>query len=146
MSMVSDILRNKGSKVFTIVDTATVYDAIVEMASKGVGCLVVMHDDAIRGILTERDYLRKIAIKGRSSKTTPVPEIMSTMVVAVSPQDTVEECMAVMTEKRIRHLPVVDSGKLAGLVSVGDLVKQISSKQKAEIRYLKDYITGKYPG
>jgi CBS domain-containing protein len=146
MSTVADILRKKGSEVFTIADTATVFDAIKEMSDKGVGCLVVMRGESIRGILTERDYLRKIALQGRHSKDTPVPDIMTESLVVASPQDTVESCMAVMTEKRIRHLPVVDQGKLAGLVSVGDLIKQIASRQKAEIRYLTDYISGKYPG
>ncbi len=146
MSSVSDIIKDKGAEVFTIRDTATVFEAVVEMESKGVGCLVVMHDDGICGIVTERDYLRKVAIKGRSSKTTAVSEIMSSKVIVVSPQDSIQSCMVVMTEKRIRHLPVVEKGTSIGLVSVGDLVRQISKDQTADIKYLTDYITGKYPG
>ena len=146
MSSVSDIIKDKGAEVFTIRDTATVFEAVVEMESKGVGCLVVMHDDEICGIVTERDYLRKVAIKGRSSKTTAVSEIMSSKVIVVSPQDSIQSCMVVMTERRIRHLPVVEKGASIGLVSVGDLVRQISKDQTADIKYLTDYITGKYPG
>jgi CBS domain-containing protein len=146
MSKVADILREKGAEVFTIGDVATVFEAVVEMESKGVGCLVVMRGETIRGIVTERDYLRKIIVKGRSSKSTSVSDIMSSNIVVASPQDSVQTCMVVMTETRIRHLPVIDSGALVGLVSVGDLVKQMTKDQKAEIKYLTDYITGKYPG
>jgi CBS domain-containing protein len=146
MSSISVILHDKGPAVFTIADSATVYEAISEMNEKGVGCLVVMGGEAIRGVVTERDYLRKVILKGRSSKATPITEIMSSKVVVAAPQDSIEYCMGVMTEKRIRHLPVVEGGKLAGLVSVGDLVKQVSRDQKAEIKYLTDYISGKYPG
>ncbi len=146
MSSVSEILNSKGAEIFTIEDTATVFNAVVEMERKGVGCLLVMRGDEIRGIVTERDYLRTVIIKGRSSKTTAVSEIMSSSVVFASPQDSIQSCMVVMTEKRIRHLPVFDEGALVGLVSLGDLVKQISRDQKADIKYLTDYISGKYPG
>lgn len=145
VSSVSDILRSKGNAVFTIPDSATVFEAVVEMESKGVGCLVVMRGETICGIVTERDYLRKVVLKGRTSKSTPVTDIMSTNVVVASPTDTIEDCMAVMTDRRFRHLPVVDQGKLAGLVSVGDLMKKLSKDRKAVIKYLTDYITGKYP-
>jgi CBS domain-containing protein len=116
------------------------------MVEHNAGCLLVTEGEQIRGIITERDYLRGIALAGRTSKTTQVQEIMTSRIVVVHPGTSVEEAMAIMTDQRFRHLPVVDSGKLVGLVSIGDLVKQISQDRKFEIQYLTDYITGKYPG
>lgn len=144
-SRVSDILKRKGNVVHTIETGTTVYDAISKMADNSVGCLVVMAGDQIAGIVTERDYLRKVALLGRSSKTTPVTEIMTHGIIYVSPDDTVEQCMAIMTEKRIRHLPVIVNEHLYGLVSIGDLIKQLSRDQRATIKYLTEYIVGKYP-
>lgn len=144
-SRVADILKRKGNVVHTIETGKTVYEAISKMADASVGCLVVMTGDHIAGIVTERDYLRKVALLGRSSKTTSVTEIMTHGVIYVSPEDTVEQCMAIMTEKRIRHLPVIVNDHLHGIVSIGDLIKQLSRDQRATIRYLTEYIVGKYP-
>ena len=145
MGRVTDLLRAKGRDVYSIESAASVYDAVRSMVDHNVGSLLVVDGPEIRGIITERDYLREIVLKGRTSRTTRVGEIMTAQVVVVTPQDTIEDCMAIMTRQRIRHLPVLDGGRLAGLVSIGDVVKQLSTDQKAEIRYLTDYITGKYP-
>lgn len=145
MGRVADILRAKGSAVFTISASQTVYEAVVKMVDHDVGSLVVLEGDTPVGILTERHYLREIAVRGRTSRSTPVRDIMSRDVVVVDPNRSVDDCMAIMTERRIRHLPVVDSGRLVGLISMGDVVKRRSTDQQGEIRYLTDYITGKYP-
>lgn len=145
MARVSDILAVKGDTVHSISPEATVYDAISVMSTHGVGALLV-RDDEIRGILTERDYLRKIALMGRSSRETPVSSIMSTALVFATPDQDVEEVLATMSEARIRHLPIMHEGKLAGLISIGDCVKQISHDRKAQVRLLSEYITGGYPG
>lgn len=146
MGTVSDLLRVKGHDVHTIEGRASVLDAIRRMVDRNVGSLLVLEGDEIAGIITERDYLREIVLKGRTSRETRVEAIMTKQVVVVTPEDTIEGCMAVMSEKRIRHLPVLRDGALAGLISIGDLVRQLSQDQKAEIRYLTDYITGRYPG
>ena len=143
---VTEILKAKGPSVYTTDRNTTVFAAIERMEELRVGCLVVTEGDEVCGIVTERDYLRQIAIKGRSSRTTNVGEIMSYPVVCAHVEDTVEHCMAVMTEKRCRHLPVIGPAGLAGLLSIGDLVKHVAAAQKAEIRWLHDYIQGKYPG
>jgi len=145
MGHVSDILETKGHDVLEIGSAATVLDAVTRMVEGNVGSLLVMEGERLVGIVTERDYLREIVLKGRTSKATEVRAIMTTELVCVGPNDSIDECMAVMTEKRIRHLPVLEHGQLAGLVSIGDVVKQLSKDQKAQIRYLTDYITGKYP-
>ena len=145
MGRVSDILRAKGSHIFSIGSDASVYDAVKEMVQHNVGSLLVLDDDGVKGIITERDYLREIVLHGRTSRTTQVREIMTTEVVAVHSARPIEECMAIMSERRIRHLPVVDDGALVGLVSIGDLVKQIADDREVEIRYLTEYITGRYP-
>jgi CBS domain-containing protein len=145
MGRVTDILRAKGSHIYSIRSDVSVYEAVRAMVGHNVGSLLVLDGDEVKGIVTERDYLREIVLRGRTSKTTLVGEIMTTEVVAVEPTRPIEECMAVMTERRIRHLPVVDNGALIGLISIGDLVKQIANDREVEIRYLTDYITGKYP-
>jgi len=145
MGRVADLIRAKGNDVYTIESGASVYDAVKRMVDRNAGSLLVVDGGEVRGIITERDYLREIVLKGRTSKTTEVRTIMTADVVCVGPNDSIEECMAVMTEKRIRHLPVLEHGRLAGLISIGDVVKQLSKDQKAQIRYLTDYITGKYP-
>ena len=145
MGRVADLIRTKGNDVYTIESNASVYDAVESMVGHNVGSLLVVDGADVRGIITERDYLRDIVLRGRTSRTTEVREIMTTQVVFVEPSQTVEECMAIMTERRIRHLPVLEEGKLVGLVSIGDVVKQLSKDQRAEIRYLTDYITGRYP-
>ena len=145
MGRVADLLAKKGSQVYTIERTATVYEAVKKMVELHTGSLLVTKGQEICGIITERDYLRYIVLEGRTSKDTEVREIMTANVICVDPNYLVDECMAIMTEKRIRHLPVMDGGKLVGLVSIGDLVKQVSHDRKCDIQYLTDYITGKYP-
>jgi CBS domain-containing protein len=143
MKGVAQILRGKPSKtVHAIGPNDTVYDAVKKMAEHGIGGLLVMEGEKILGIITERDYARKIALAGRTSKETPVSVIMTTEVLCVGPQQTTEECMAIMTENRVRHLPVLDNGKLIGLVSIGDLVKDIISEQQFIIEQLEHYIAG----
>ena len=145
MGRVADLIRAKGRDVYTIESGASVFDAVKRMVDRNAGSLLVVDGGEIRGIITERDYLREIVLKGRTSKTTEVRTIMTSKLVCVGPNDSIEDCMAIMTEKRIRHLPVLEDGRLAGLVSIGDVVKQLSRDQKAHIRYLTDYICGKYP-
>lgn len=146
MGKIAHVLAKKGTQVYTINEAATVFEAVKQMVELNTGCLLVTEEEEIRGIVTERDYLRGIVLAGRTSRATLVREIMTSRIVVVQPDTSVEEGMAIMTDRRIRHLPVVDKGKLAGLVSIGDLVKQISQDRKFEIQYLTDYITGKYPG
>ncbi len=146
MGKIAHVLARKGAQVYTINEAETVFEAVKKMVELNTGCLLVTQEEEIRGIVTERDYLRGIVLAGRTSKATQVREIMTSRIVVVKPDTSVEEAMAIMTDRRIRHLPVVDNGKLAGLVSIGDLVKQISQDRKFEIQYLTDYITGKYPG
>ncbi len=122
---------------------ATVFDAVKAMVEANVGALLVTEGDEIVGIFTERDYLRRIAVEGRRSRTTNVSEVMSAPVICVTPETGIEESMALMTDRRIRHAPVTDGGKLVGMVSIGDLVKFQTRQQSFEIKYLKDYITAR---
>jgi CBS domain-containing protein len=143
MKSVAEILRSKPEQaVHTIAPSASVFDAVKLMAEKSIGALLVMEDLKIDGIITERDYARKIVLMGRSSKETPVRDIMTSPVMYVRPDQTNEECMALMTDNRVRHLPVIDNGKLIGLISIGDLVKDIISEQKFIIDQLEHYIMG----
>jgi CBS domain-containing protein len=141
-STISAILRNKGGEVWSITPTASVYEAIEMMAEKQVGALPVVEQDQLRGILSERDYARKIILLGRSSKDTPIADIMTADPITVTPQHTVAACMRIVTDKRIRHLPVVESGKLTGMISIGDLVNWVISEQQETIRHLEAYISG----
>lgn len=143
---VKTILRKKGSVVYHIHPESTVYEAIELMSEKGIGALLVIQDDKLCGIISERDYRDKVILKGRTSKTTMVQEIMSPDVYWVSPDETIQECMAVMTDRKFRHLPVLEEEKVVGVISIGDLVKEIISTQKVEIDHLKNYIEGSYPG
>ena len=142
MATVRQILHAKGHDVATIDPDATVYNAIKKLADENIGSLVVMDDEKIVGIVTERDYARNVILKGKASPTTLVKDIMSTRVVCVGPEQSVEECMAVMTDKAIRHLPVLESKRLVGMVSIGDLVKSIIGDQKFIIEQLERYIGG----
>jgi CBS domain-containing protein len=142
MKLVKHLLDTKGRHVVSVSPDASVLDAIITMAEKGIGSLLVMEDDRLRGIITERDYARKVIVKGRSSKTTLVSEIMSTTVVTTSSAQSVQKCMEVMTEKRIRHLPVLEDNCVIGLISIGDLVQAIISDQQEEIQHLEQYISG----
>ena len=146
MSTVSEIISGKGDAVHTIERDKTVFEAIRLMVNANVGSLIITDGDTICGIFTERDYLRRIVLEGRTSKDTPVIEVTTERLVVVEPSRSIEECMSMMTSERIRHLPVIDEGKLIGLVSIGDLVKHLSREREAEIRYLTEYIAGKYPG
>ncbi len=146
MSRVTDILKLKGSTVHTLDKRATVLEAVRTMVGQNVGSLVVTDGDAIHGIFTERDYLRRIVLEGRTSDKTTLAEVASERLVVVDPARELEECMALMTSERLRHLPVIEGGKLIGIISIGDIVKHLSSEREAEIRYLTDYISGKYPG
>jgi len=146
MATVAQVLNSKPDQtVYTIAETASVYDAIKLMAEKHIGAVVVTEGDEIVGIMTERDYARKVVLMARSSKDTPLREIMTSSVICVGPSQSSEECMAVMTENRVRHLPVLDEqGQLVGLISIGDLVKGIISEQKFIIEQLQHYITGEH--
>lgn len=143
MTTVAEILKSKAdSTVHSIAPTATVYEALRLMADKGIGALLVKEGDAIVGIITERDYARKIALMGRTSMETLVRDVMTSSVLCVHPPQSSEECMQLMTGRRLRHLPVLDDGKLVGMISIGDLVKDIISEQKFIIEQLEHYITG----
>jgi CBS domain-containing protein len=143
MKSVALILKAKADQtIYTIAPTGSVFEAVKLMAEKNIGALVVMEGEKIVGIITERDYARKIVLMARSSKDTPVRDIMTSSVMYVSPVQRSEECMALMTETRVRHLLVIDSGKLIGLVSIGDLVRDTISEQKFIIQQLEHYITG----
>lgn len=141
METVRQLLEKKGNIVWSVEPDTTVYEAIELMSEKEIGALLVMDGGKVLGVLSERDYARHVILKGRSSKTTRVREIMSERVVYALPEQTVEECMALMTDKRIRHLPVMDGDKLAGLISMGDLVKSIIATQRFVIEQLANYIS-----
>jgi len=143
MKTVRELLRNKGHQVYSIGPDASVYEALTLMAEKDVGALLVLDAGQLVGILSERDYARKIVLKGKTSRETPVREIMTERVVWVRPDQTIEDCMALMTNKRIRHLPVLEAGRLIGVISIGDVVKDIISEQEFIIGQLENYITGK---
>jgi CBS domain-containing protein len=142
---VSGILAHKGSAVWSIASGATVFEAIELMAEKNVGALPVIDDGKLVGIISERDYTRKVILKGKSSRDTPVREIMTSKLTTTVPDASVTECMRIMTEERVRHLPVIENGKMIGILSIGDLVRRIISAQTATIDNLEKYITGDYP-
>jgi CBS domain-containing protein len=143
MKQVAQILRSKSDPtIHTIGPNATVFDALKLMAEENIGALLIVEGETIVGMLSERDYARKVILMGRASKDTPIRDVMTTHVMYVSPQQSTEECMALMTESRLRHLPVLDDGKLIGLISIGDLVKDIISEQSFVIEQLQFYISG----
>jgi CBS domain-containing protein len=144
MITVKQILDEKGNAVWTVPPEATVFEALKLMADKKVGALIVMENDDVAGIISERDYARKIVLLGRSSLETPVRDIMTTQIYGVHLETTAEECMALMTDKHIRHLPVCMGEKMVGIISIGDVVKAIMSHQKVTIENLENYIMGKY--
>lgn len=142
MKIVEQLLSVKSSDIWSIDPDALVFDAITLMAEKGIGALLVVKDQRVVGILSERDYARKVLLKGRSSRQTPVRDIMTADVIFASPEQTVEECMGLMTNKRIRHLPVMAGDRLVGVISIGDLVKAVIADQQETIEQLESYIRG----
>lgn len=145
MSRVAEILAYKGRDVHTIDQAATVHAAVEKMVEKNIGALVVTGDGDTVGIFTERDFLRRVALRQLDPRATRVREVMTGRLICADPGRSVADCMAIMTQERIRHLPVIEDGRLAGMVSIGDLVNHVSDERHVEIRYLTDYITGKYP-
>jgi len=141
-SPISTLLHHKNAALWSIAPDATVFEAIKLMAEKNIGSLLVMSGDRLTGVFTERDYTRKIALQGKSSKDTRVREIISSQIVSVTPQHSIEDCMKLMTEKRVRHLPVMEGDKVVGLVSIGDLVNWLISAQNATIAQMEQYIAG----
>ena len=141
MTSVAQILRGKGHQVWSVSPSTLVYQALKLMAEKDVGALLVLEGDELKGIFSERDYARKVILAGKSSREIAVKEIMSSDVITVRPQQSVEDCMALMTDKRIRHLPVVDGDRLVGVISIGDAVREIISERELRIEQLQSYIT-----
>ncbi len=143
MKTINDVLRDKGRSVWTIDADASVLDALKLMADKEIGALMVIESGQLAGVISERDYARKVVLHGKSSRETPVREIMTRKVLYVKPEQTVEECMALMTEKHVRHMPVLDGDQMIGVVSIGDIVKSVISEQQFMISHLENYIRGK---
>ncbi|MBC8125577.1 MAG: CBS domain-containing protein [Gloeobacteraceae cyanobacterium ES-bin-144] len=143
---VRDILQTKSNEVWTTTANSTVYKAIRLMGEKNIGALVALEDGVVTGVLSERDYSRKVVLQGRTSRDTLVGEILSRPAITVRRKDSIEKCMQLMTSHRIRHLPVVDEGRLVGLISIGDLVNWVMQSQRHTIMQLQGYISGDYPG
>ena len=139
---VNQILSKKGKEVYSVLSTITVYEALGVMSEKNIGAILVIEDELLKGILSERDYARKVALKAKSSKKTLVHEIMVENVITVSSTDNLDYCMELMYTKKVRHLPVLENGKIIGIVSIGDIVKSIIDIQKDTIQYLDSYISG----
>ena len=144
MTTVEKLLNNKGREVWSIAPEASVYEALQKMFEKDAGALLVLDQGALVGIFTERDYARKLILQGKFSKDTAVSELMTYEVLYVEPQNTVQDCMVLMTARRVRHLPVIDDGELVGIVTIGDVVKQVMSEQTSTIAQLEKYIAGGY--
>jgi len=142
MTTIRELLKSKSPNVWSVSPEATVYEALELMSEKGIGAVAVVEGDALVGIFSERDYARNVVLKGRSSRKTRIRDLMSTQVLYLRPDQTVDDCMAIMTEKHVRHLPVLEEGKLVGLVTIGDVVKQIISAQDYLIGQLENYIKG----
>jgi len=142
MRLVSDILSSKGYDIYSVKPDTSVLDALKLMAEKNIGALMVLRGKELMGIFSERDYARKVILEGKSSADTQVSDIMTSKVAYVGPHNTLEECMALMTDKHFRHLPVMEANRLLGLISIGDVVKAIISNQQIEIKQLESYITG----
>jgi len=143
MKTVAQLLRTKGHQVLSVSPDIPVFEALEVMAEKNVGALLVLEGERLVGIFSERDYARKVILKGKASKETPVREIMSSHVLYIRPEQTIEDCMALMTDKRVRHLPVMEEGRVVGVISIGDVVKAIIAEQEFIIEQLQNYITGR---
>ena len=143
---VGSVLKQKGRYIWSVPPEASVYRAIEIMAEKHVGALLVISDEKLLGIISERDYARKVILRGRASHQTQVREVMTTAIVTATPEQSIEECMRIMTSNRIRHLPIIVNEKVAGIISIGDLVNWIISAQEETIKHLNHYIAGGYPG
>ena len=144
MTTIAQLLNAKGKQIWSVEPKATIFQALEIMSEKGIGALLVMEDGKLKGIFSERDYARKVILKGKSSKETPVGELMTKKVFYIDPQKTINDCMAMMTAKRIRHVPVIEDNKVMGVVTIGDVVNQIISEQEVTINHLENYITGSH--
>lgn len=141
MLKVADILKTKGNNIYAVLPNSSVYDALTFMCEKNIGALMIIEDGELKGIFSERDYARKVVLVNRNSRDTMISEIMTTTVITISPADSIEHCMELMSGKKIRHLPVADNGKVAGLISISDVVTAIIESQKETISYLHNYIS-----
>ena len=144
MTTIAQLLNTKGDQIWSVEPKATIFEALEIMSEKGIGALLVMEDGKLTGIFSERDYARKVILKGKSSKETPVGELMTKKVFYIDPQKTTNDCMAMMTAKRIRHVPVIEDNQVMGIVTIGDVVNQIISEQEVTINHLENYITGSH--
>jgi CBS domain-containing protein len=144
MKRVDQLLREKGSDFWSVLPEATVFNALELMAEKNIGAVLVMEGEHLKGIFSERDYARKVVLEGKSSKDVPVQQIMTSKVVCIRPEQSIEECMALMSNKHIRHLPVIEGDRVVGVISVGDVVKSLISEQEFIITQLEHYITGSH--
>lgn len=141
MKNIRNLLESKGHQIYSVTPSTTVYDALILMMEKNISALLVMEGDQLEGIFTERDYARKLVLKGKTSKETLIGEIMTSQLLTITPDDTIESCMEIMTEKKIRHLPVLEHQAVTGMISIGDLVKFIIEDQKKTIEHLQSYIS-----
>ena len=144
MTTIAQLLNAKGNQIWSVEPKATIFEALEIMSEKEIGALLVMEDGKLMGIFSERDYARKVILKGKSSKETPVGELMTKKVFYIDPQKTINDCMAMMTAKRIRHVPVIEDNQVMGIVTIGDVVNQIISEQEVTINHLENYITGSH--
>ena len=144
MTTIAQLLNAKGNQIWSVEPKATIFEALEIMSEKEIGALLVMEDGKLMGIFSERDYARKVILKGKSSKETPVGELMTKKVFYMNPQKTINDCMAMMTAKRIRHVPVIEDNQVMGIVTIGDVVNQIISEQEVTINHLENYITGSH--
>ena len=144
MTTIAQLLNAKGDQIWSVEPKATIFEALEIMSEKGIGALLVMEDGKLEGIFSERDYARKVILKGKSSKETPVGELMTKKVFYIDSQKTINDCMAMMTAKRIRHVPVIEDNQVMGIVTIGDVVNQIISEQEVTINHLENYITGSH--
>ena len=144
MTTIAQLLNTKGNQVWSVEPKATIFKALEIMSEKEIGALLVMEDGKLTGIFSERDYARKVILKGKSSKETPIGELMTKKVFYMDPQKTINDCMAMMTAKRIRHVPVIEDNQVMGIVTIGDVVNQIISEQEVTINHLENYITGSH--